>query len=307
MANTTKKHSHYSGESLVFLEIITATLLFAGVFICAEISLEVVHPIFLASCRFILAAFFVGLIISFTDHFEKINFVAFLHFTKLGFIGICLYNIMFFKGLFFSNPLHASIIIATTPAWGALIAYLLYKEKITLKAMIGILLAFIGVMTIITGQINFDDVSLFKDETVKGDIILFLASFFWAYYCVDVKKVATHYGTANTTLYSLLTGSLMLVALTIIFVPLHQQFDTLREFDWYSIAYMGAIGTAIGYYMWNDGLKKLGSARGIIFLNFVPVWGALLSIIFLDTVFTFTLLFAFLFVISGVLLVQKGK
>ena len=75
----------------------------------------------------------------------------------LGLLQITIYNFMYLSGLRFTSSSDASIIIAANPSLTAIFSSLLYTdEKLSIKRLIGITTAFLGVVTIFVDSPNTD-------------------------------------------------------------------------------------------------------------------------------------------------------
>ncbi len=51
---------------------------------------------------------------------------------------------------------------------------------------------------------------------------------------------------------------------------------------WLSLAYLGIMGTTLGFVWYADGISQIGATRTAIFNNLVPVFGVLLSVLLLN-------------------------
>ena len=47
------------------------------------------------------------------------------------------------------------------------------------------------------------------------------------------------------------------------------------------VLYLGIGPAAIGFYAWNQGVSRLGASGAMVFYNTMPLYGALLSMLFL--------------------------
>ena len=68
--------------------------------------------------------------------------------------GVFLYNILFFKGLQTVHAAKAAVIIAFNPSITILISSFLFKEKMTLKRALGVILALAGAYVVISDGEN---------------------------------------------------------------------------------------------------------------------------------------------------------
>ena len=73
----------------------------------------------------------------------------FKHFVRASFLGMAINMLTFFKGLEYSTPINSTVIITTTPIMVFLFSALLLKEQIARYRVIGVLLGFLGALSLI--------------------------------------------------------------------------------------------------------------------------------------------------------------
>ncbi|NIV38684.1 MAG: EamA family transporter, partial [Anaerolineae bacterium] len=49
-----------------------------------------------------------------------------------------------------------------------------------------------------------------------------------------------------------------------------------------ALVYIGIFPTVIGFLSWNAGVRRLGASGAMVFYNTLPLYGALLGIVFLQ-------------------------
>lgn len=203
-------------------------------------------------------------------------------------------------GTMLSTAQMGAIITATTPAFMVVFASLILKERLTVKKAISVLLATIGVITIVgIDRIEF--------SSMIGGLTLVLAALTWALMSVLIKLLPSHYSQIVVTTYATLIA---VVVLTPIVLP------TLHELDFHvfkdpvilgGLLYLGVISTSIAFLLWNRGLHLLNASSGGIFFFFQPVVGALLGWFLLGETISITFWIGCLFILVGVMLVLKDK
>lgn len=66
--------------------------------------------------------------------------------------------------------------------------------------------------------------------------------------------------------------------------------------------YIGLFPSVVAYLAWNEGIRRVGAARGVIFYNMLPVFAALLGVLILGEPFTGAQLGGGALVLAGSLL-----
>jgi drug/metabolite transporter (DMT)-like permease len=74
----------------------------------------------------------------------------------------------------------------------------------------------------------------------------------------------------------------------------------LSRVDWLNLSYLGVGGTALGFSLYYQGIKKIGATRAGVFINLVPLFALLLSWLMLNESVKFSVLIGGLLVLLGV-------
>src|SRR5215208_4114682 len=100
----------------------------------------------------------------------------------LGVLGNGIYQVFFINGLSLTRAGDASLLIAATPAFIALIGRIRATERIGGKGWIGILLS-IGGIAFVSGAAVLAQTS----SSLRGDLLILCGSLSWAFYTVFLK------------------------------------------------------------------------------------------------------------------------
>jgi len=216
----------------------------------------------------------------------------------VGFVGLFGFIYFFFQGLKYTSEMNGALIISLNPATTLLLAIILQGYKPNMRQIIGVILAFLGVVYLLTkGDIE----AIQSIDFNRGDILFLIANLFFALQNVWIKKYSASLGSLS---FTALTNFCCLIGFIglLFFEPVFPV-TTLPLKFWAAALGMGVFGTALSYYCWNYGISQIGAARGAIFLNATPLFIAFFAIFFGATLFNYHLV-SFLLIISGLLLVQ---
>ena len=212
----------------------------------------------------------------------------------LGIIGVFGFNYAFFTAMHTTSALNAALIMALSPMVSTLLSVVLLNVKIRLYQYIGMLIAFVGVIFVITGG-HF---SLL--HSAIGDVWMLLACFVWSLYSVGSKKYAGHIPSLQFARWTVSIGA---VALIIAALLLEQPVETVGQlsFQTHSILmYMGVCGSVLAYIYWLKGVFFLGPEKSAVAFNLVPVFTLLVSLAF-GTFPNLVQVLGMLLVLAGVL------
>ncbi len=188
--------------------------------------------------------------------------------AAMGVTGIFINNVTQFTGLQYSTVTNCTLIAATSPAITSFMAALFIKERLNLLAWIGIVISFIGVLSVVShGSMEV----VAKIDFNKGDILFFVCQIFWTIYSVIGLRVmqkisamaatawAGLFGAICTAGYGLITGEL-----TPVFLP---------TLSWAAYFYTVFLGGVMAMLFWNIGVKNAGPSVTSIFQNITPIVG----------------------------------
>jgi drug/metabolite transporter (DMT)-like permease len=253
--------------------LVTATAIFWGAnFVLAGPILAVLSPQWAAAFRFVLAA----LIMLTLSGIRRENLFGLLRrnaaaYLLLGFVGITVFNLLFFYGLQTTSANNAALIMGLNPLLTTLLAAIFLGEKPSIRHLIALPVALLGVAVVIShGSLN----RLLALHISHGDLLILIASLSWAIYNVMTKRYMPKGSSMVNTTWILVAGALFLSGIAI---SNGTSIGTLDLNAGIAMAAMVICGTILAYLFWGIGIERLGAARTAIFLNLVPVSAMLLS------------------------------
>lgn len=195
----------------------------------------------------------------------------------LALLGLALFHPLQYFSLQSTTVINATLILSTSPAMVALFSLVALKEQLGRVQMLGIVVSFIGVATVISRG----DMSSLSDLTFQlGDLWMLLAALVWALYSVTVK-----FRPADLHPHAMLAATAGLGALLLLPFYLWESATVMAmPFSLTSISvliYVAVAASLLAYLAFNRGVALVGPARAGIVLHMVPVWATLLAFLFL--------------------------
>ncbi len=185
----------------------------------------------------------------------------------LGVLGNGIYQMVFVGSVVNTDVGVAALLLASSPAFIALLSRFAGLGEISSRCAIGIALSLAGVALIaLTSRTAIDGSS-----TLEGNMLSVLAAVIWAVYVVLQARFVND--VEDTAIAALtLTGGA--VPLLIVGFPslLATHWSTLPGDVWLSILYGGIISLAIASVFWYRGVRILGATRTGIYLHLEPVF-----------------------------------
>jgi len=289
-----------------FAACLLIILIWAGSFIFIRIGLKDFPPITLAFLRFAAASIFLLFFYLFNKDKEekKLNLKAkFLELNILALTGVSLLYIFQFYSLKFISAATGSIVINSTTIFMALLSALFLNEKLNKRKVLGILIAFIGVSTLVSnGWKNID----FSSNQFLGGVLMLGAALCWAIYSVITKKVLQFNSSLTITLVTFLLGTVYLFPTAFILEDPIETIFKASKTGWFSVFYLAFLSSALAYFLWNKILMKREVAKVGAILYVIPIPTIIFEYFLLKEAITkITLIGAFL-VIAGVYLTETG-
>lgn len=173
-------------------------------------------------------------------------------FLVSGFVGFFFYMIGFNKGQVTVSAATASVVIATVPVITALLALVIYKEKLRRFQWIAIAIEFAGVavLTLLDGVLSFD----------VGILWLFAAAIALSVYNLIIRKLANSYSALQSSAYSIFFGTVMLA----VFLPgAVKDASQAPPIQFLYILILGVCSSAVAYVCWAKALTKAKKASQV--------------------------------------------
>ena len=218
----------------------------------------------------------------------------------LGAIQTALQYIFFYIGLSNTTGVKGSIMNSTVTFFSVILAHYIYiNDKLSMNKIIGCIVGFIGVMIV-----NFSSDLLNFTFSFKGEGFLMVAAFVFSIGAIYAKKLTKSMDVMLVTGYSLFIGGIVLMLIGII------SGGRIHHFTMHSsllLIYLALLSSA-AFSLWNLLLKynKVGQVSVYNFLT--PIFGAILSAIFLnENIFEYKNIIALILVCLGIWLVNKEK
>jgi drug/metabolite transporter (DMT)-like permease len=244
---------------------------------------------FAASCALLIIALFARMRI---NHRADIKW-----FLASGAFGFFLYMITFNKGCETVTAATSSIIISTTPVITALLARLIYKEKLNAFQWTAIVIEFSGVIILTLMNHTF--------SLNHGLIWLLLAAISLSIYNLLQRKLTNTYSGLQTSAFSIFAGTIMLA----IFLPVSiKEVQNAPPIQLLYIAVLGIFSSAIAYAAWAQAFKKAKRASSVTNYMFItPFLTSLLGFILANEIPDMPTLAGGAVILTGMLIFNFGE
>jgi len=217
-------------------------------------------------------------------------------FFLISLFGNTLYFLSENSALRLTQAANVSILVATAPIITALILRFTRGEKLTPRQGIGFAVSFVGVVLVV-----LNGVFMLRLHPT-GDLLALAAAASWAVYSILIRRSTEEYNsfliTRKVMFYGILTSTpLLLLNKAAI------NFSALLTFkNIMGLVYLGFIGSALCYVMWNNSIRQLGTLKASIYINAIPLVTLLAGSVVLNETVTNMGAIGIILVIGGLLL-----
>jgi drug/metabolite transporter (DMT)-like permease len=219
-----------------------------------------------------------------------------------GLFGVALNQMLFFQGLNLTFPIHAALIMMSTPLLITIIAAVILKERIGLSKMLGLLIGIGGAALLMSAG---KEITI-TGNSALGDFFVFLNAASYAIYLVIIKPLMQRYRPIIVIRWVFLFGFLFMFPFG------WPQFSEIswgmfEADDYLSLAFI-VICVTFFTYLWNIyALRFLSPSTAGAYIYLQPIFAAFISVIFTAEDLSLIKVAATILIFSGVALVNARK
>jgi drug/metabolite transporter (DMT)-like permease len=237
-----------------------ALLLWASAFAGIRAGLRGYSPANLAILRFLTASLVLAIYAG-VAHFRRPELRDIPGLILTGAIGISFYNLALNYGETRVTAGAASLLVASTPIWTALLARLVLHERLTAIGWFGVFLSFAGVALIASGEGEGIRLSL-------QALVILAAAVTSALYMILQKHYLGRYSALEFTAYSIWSGTVLMLPFGSGFLHTLQTAPAAATL---AVFYLGVFPGALAYVAWAYVLSHGTAGRTASLLFLIPV------------------------------------
>lgn len=193
--------------------------------------------------------------------------------TFLGAVNSAIPFSLFAYAVLFVTAGFASVLNATAPLFGALVAFIWLRERLAPSRSVGLIIGFAGVLVLVWGR-----VSVAGDGGGIAVLAGLSAAVLYGISASYVKKRLSDVDPFVIATGSLIAATVMLFPLAILYWP---QTPPGRV-SWVSAVLIGVICTGIAYILYFRLLSRIGPSKTLAVTYLIPAFGVLWGHLLLD-------------------------
>ena len=223
---------------------------------------------------------------------------------KCGLFGMSINIAAFIAGLDYSTPVNSSILIIISPIFVVILSFFIFRNKINLLKILGIIMGFIGALILI---LNADSNNSVGRNIPLGNFLFIVNSISYAYYLIIVKPMAQKYDLITLFKWLFLIGLIFNFPLGI---------NQFTDVNWSSLPVKEAIlpmafvvicTTVMTYFLNGYALSKITSTEVAVFMYLQPIIGIVFAIFTKSDTISLTIIIASILIFIGVYLTSVMK
>jgi drug/metabolite transporter (DMT)-like permease len=291
-----------NSKLLIYAEALFAVIVWGASFVATKVALHDTSPVTIVWLRFLMGVIVLGIAVVYRKQFALPGRKEWTYFALLGFLGITFHQWLQSNALRTSEAGTSAWIVSTTPVFMALLGWLILKEAPGWVKTSGILLAFVGVLIVISKG-NIHSIS-FGNFGAPGDILILISAVNWAVFSVLSRRGLKTYPASLMMFYVMSFGWLFT---SFLFLPTKgfSEIGSLTFNGRLGISFLGIFCSGLAYIAWYDALQALTTAQTGVFLYIEPIVTVIVAFIILGEAITPALLVGGAIILFGVWLVNR--
>jgi drug/metabolite transporter (DMT)-like permease len=234
----------------------------------------------------------------------KVDRKDFWTFLLLSIFGVIINQGCFVVGLNYTTVGHSALIMGMGPITILILTWHKGLEVATSRKIIGLALAFTGVVALAVEK------GLRLHGTLVGDLITLCGSAGFALYTVIGKRVSQKYDSVTLNTFNYVLSAIILTpiaAYQLVAITRNHGWINVDRKGWAGLSYLAIFGSVIAFLIYTWALRYVAASRMGAFTYTHPIVSTALGIFWLGESITRNLIIGGLMVLTGIYLIQTGR
>lgn len=204
---------------------------------------------------------------------ERIKKEDFPRIIACAFFGVALNMLTFFKGLSYTSPISASVIMVSTPIIVLILSAIMLKEKMQARKVLGIVLGLLGTIFLILYGKSVGN----TENATLGNFLVFVNAVSYGFYLILVRKLMDKYNAFLFVKWIYLFGLFMVLPFgwTEIMVV---KWTIIPADIYWKIGFVVVFSTFFTYLLNLLSMRELKPTTVAVFIYLQPVFATIFAI-----------------------------
>ncbi len=283
--------------------LIVATLCWGGNAVVGKLAVGHVSPMMLTMLRWVIACAIIFAIS--LPQLKRDWPVAKQHLPLmifLGAVGYTLFNVLLYNAVHYTTAINVTIEQAGIPFLIFLANFVFFRIRVSLAQILGFSLTLVGVAI----TVSHGDLATLLSLTVNfGDLLMVIAVIAYAAYTIVLRwRPPVDWRTLMAI------PALVALLCTLPLVAWEYSAGTMMWPDapgWTAALYTGLFASLVAQILYIQGIGHIGANRAGLFINLVPVFGTLLSVLVIGEQLQLFHVLALVLALGGIAIAERGK
>jgi drug/metabolite transporter (DMT)-like permease len=281
--------------------LLVAVVIWGWTFVATKILVAEIGPVEVFALRLAIGLPFLGLVLLWKR--VPLRFArADLGPLVLGGAILTLHFLVQIAGIVTTTATNTAWIVAVSPLALALLASVLLRERIGRGGVLGIAIATLGVVLLVS-QGHLAQLGWLRNT---GDWLVLASAFTWALYTVTTRDLSRR-GNPLAVTFALLAVAAVFTGLLFAATANLASVRVLSPRGIAALLYLGIPGLALGQWFWQEGVARLGAARAGLYLYLEPLATLALAVPLLGEPFGWFVALGGGLVLTGVYVGQRDR
>jgi len=286
------------------LKALFSVTVWGASFVATKVALQFAVPITVVWLRFAMGVVILGLVVKLRGQFAFPQGKDWAYFALLGFLGITFHQWLQSTGLVTAQATTTGWIVASSPIFMALLGLVVLKEGLRWEQVVGIALATIGVLLVVTkGNLSTLANGQFGNT---GDILVLISALNWAVFST-LSRSGLQRHRATFMMFYIMTFGWLFTSILFFATPRLTPIAQIPLNGWLAIAFLGVFCSGIAYIFWYDALQALPVAQTGAFLYIEPIITVIVAAIILHERLLLATIIGGITILVGVWMVNRTK
>lgn len=281
-----------------YVVIILSMVFFSLSFVWFKVANATYGPLTIVLFRLAISAITVFAFIKLTKNLIVPKKKDLKYLLLLAFFEPFLYFMGESYGLQYISATIAAAIIATIPLVAPFAAYIFYRDKISIRNVIGILISFFGVTIVIF------NISEGITASPIGVLLQFCAVLAAVGYTTVIQKISPRMNNLSIIFYQNMFGAIYFLPIWLIFEK--DSFFAI-SFNWesmFAVIKLALLVSSLAYIFFTYSIRNMGIIKANMFANTIPVFTAIFAWIILGDDLSVQKIIGITIVVAGLFIAQ---